>query len=496
MTERSSSAREIEALARERVVALLRARRDRDGGLPEVAVRGAAADLGCSPRSVRRWLKDGLPAGRKPASVTLDETMRAAYVGWHGNASAAYRELRSSGTVLPSLRTVQRAFAREMRASERAAIMTGEAGIREHALYLRWVAGHRNEVWQGDHKLLDVLVLPPRAARPVRPWSTMFIDAYSRAVVGWAISLRPSAAEVLAALRDAMGAPNVDGPVLGGVPERLRIDHGLEFCADAVSCACLALGVELTVAESYTPQEKGKIERLHHTCVQTFLCGLPGFTGGRRDRRGRLQDPRAPLGLEQFVARFAGWVIDYDHRPHSELCGRTPAEVFALDATPLRVLSAVEARALLAARKEVMVRRYGITHNTHRYIAVELHDLVGETVQIAFAPHDDRSIEVYWRGEWLCTALPQETLSSEQQVAVIKARRAYAKELRRRQRTATRASEPRLAPMTSTEPAATDVTLISRHTPRPPLLGSAAAQARTDLLLPAGAPRARRAQPG
>ena len=75
------------------------------------------------------------------------------------------------------MRTLQRAFVRELRPAQRAAARTGEAGIRAHGLYVRWEAGHRNQVWQGDHKQLDVLVVPPRAKRPVRPWSTMFIDA-------------------------------------------------------------------------------------------------------------------------------------------------------------------------------------------------------------------------------------------------------------------------------------------------------------------------------
>jgi hypothetical protein len=54
----------------------------------------------------------------------------------------------------------------------------------------------------------------------------MFIDARSRAVMGWALSLRPSAAEVPAALRDAM-LRDIDGGPLAGIPERLRIGHGL-----------------------------------------------------------------------------------------------------------------------------------------------------------------------------------------------------------------------------------------------------------------------------
>ena len=188
----------------------------------------------------------------------------------------------------------------------------------------------------------------------------MFIDARSRVIMGWALSLRPSTAEVLAALRDALTI-QPDGPAVGGVPERLRIDHGLEFCAEAVRAASLALKVEFSLATEYTPEEKGKIERLHLTCVHTFLSGLPQYTGGRRDRKGRLEDPRAPLPLEQFVSLFADWVTDYNHRPHSELDGESPVATFTSDPTPLRTLPVADARALLAARKEARVHRWGVT---------------------------------------------------------------------------------------------------------------------------------------
>ena len=73
---------------------------------------------------------------------------------------------------------------------------------------------------------------------------TQFLDDYSRAIIGWAISLQPSSAEVLAALRDALLVQSARGPS-GGVPVRLRWDRGLEFAAGAVEHAALALGVQL-----------------------------------------------------------------------------------------------------------------------------------------------------------------------------------------------------------------------------------------------------------
>jgi hypothetical protein len=77
-------------LARERVITGLREQRDRDWFLPKAAVRAAAADLGCSPRSVRRRLRNGLRVVRGEAVSLRDDGMRAAYVRWRRpNASVA-----------------------------------------------------------------------------------------------------------------------------------------------------------------------------------------------------------------------------------------------------------------------------------------------------------------------------------------------------------------------------------------------------------------------
>jgi putative transposase len=128
-----------------------------------------------------------------------------------------------------------------------------------------------NAVWQADHKQLPLLVVPPGRRRGRRPWVTLFLDDCTRAIMGWAISLQPSSAEVLAALRDAILIGPDRGP-FGGLPGRLRWDHGLEFAATAVEQAALALGNDVDPAAAYAPHEKGRIERLHRTISESFVA--------------------------------------------------------------------------------------------------------------------------------------------------------------------------------------------------------------------------------
>jgi len=480
--------------AADRVLGRLLGLRER-GELSRAAVLEAAVTLGRSERTVWRWLAAGSrPAGVPGRGFQLSDELRDAYLGVHGNVASVWRREVAAGRHPPPLRTLQRAFARELRPAERAGARAGEAGIRSHSLYLRYEAPHRNAVWQADHKQLAILVVPAGSQRALRPWMTVFLDDFSRAVMGWAISLRPSAAEVLAALRDSVLPDPERGP-FGGVPSRLRWDNGLEFAAAAVSEAGLALGIELDPTTAYAPHEKGKVERFNRTTGQMLLSTLPRYCDGPRDARGRLLDTGAPLGYERFVGLFAPWVHTYNtSREHAGLAGLTPLERWREDPTPLQEIAPVDARALLAARSRRRVRRDGIHHRGSPYVAPELCELVGEDVEVAFAPHDQRQVEVYWRGSWVCTAYPQHTLSADEQQRVLAERRDYAAELHARQRRALRNARGRLEPATAANHSPEEVTVlpdtvgVERRQRRGEEL---ARHARTDLLLPAGGPRAR-----
>jgi putative transposase len=323
---------------------------------------------------------------------------------------------------------------------------------------------------------------------------TLFVDDYSRAIMGWAISLQPSSAEVLAALRDALVVQPGRGP-FGGVPGRLRWDHGLEFTAGAVEHAALALVVDVDPATPYAPHEKGKIERLHLTIAETFIAMLPGYTDAPRDVRGCLEDSGELLLLAQLVVEaFAARALAYNgERPHRSLGGLTPEQRFAADPTPLRLVAPEDARALLTARRSgdgaprrcasrrAAVRRRRVDRAGRR----ERRDRVRAT-----RPTLDRG---YWRGAWLCTAIPHDALSAAQQAQIMAGRRAYAGELRRRQRRATRRARGRLAPATAQQPDPPEVTRLPERAldapehrgPRDEQLRAAAP---TDLLLPAPGP--------
>ncbi len=97
-----------------------------------------------------------------------------------------------------------------------------------------------------------MLVTPPRGARSCKPWVTLFIDCYSRLIMGWALSLHPDSATVLAALRRGLVIDPARGP-FGGVPRVLVPDNGLEFATSALKKACGAVGTLLDPTDAYAP---------------------------------------------------------------------------------------------------------------------------------------------------------------------------------------------------------------------------------------------------
>ena len=437
---------------------MARLRAGADDGLLSQRVRQAATSIGISERTLWRWLQTEAPSQRRSSGYQLTVGDLDEYSAQRGNAAAVWRARHAEGDG-PTLRTLQRAFDRELRPGDRAAVVDGAEGRRRHQVYLRWEARHRNEIWQADHKELEVLVLAPRCRRPQKPWVTLFLDAFSRLIMGWAIALYPSAATVLAALGKGIRVDPDRGP-FGGVPSVLRWDNGLEFAANSLTRAAGSLGCAAMPTTAYSPHLKGKLERANRTVTQELIAGLPFYTNGPRAIDGRLYGPDvAPMSLSSLVAEFARWVTDYNAtRGHSSLDGQTPLHRWCTDATPVQLVDAAELRWLLLADEERTVHKDGIHFHGLIFIAPELNGRVGDKVEVRYVPHDDRRIEVFRNDLWLCTAKPQNALTAEDRDRVLAQRRADAAEQGRRQRRASRQARTRLAAMT--EPGEAEVATV------------------------------------
>jgi putative transposase len=146
------------------------------------------------------------------------------------------------------------------------------------ALLYRHEAEQPNDLWQADHTLLDIWVRDD-SGPPDRPWLTIIMDDYSRAIAGFRISFdAPSSIQTAWTLRQAMWRKSLPQWKIMGIPARFYTDCGSDFTSQHLEQVSADLNMVLVFSEPDMPRGRGKIERFFGTVNQRLLCGLPGST--------------------------------------------------------------------------------------------------------------------------------------------------------------------------------------------------------------------------
>lgn len=107
------------------------------GRIPIELIRTAAKTLGVSVRTVWRWVDAGLPSGGDRSRYLLSEEDKELFFQYGGCVAKVSRE-RSQTDEAISRRTLARAFHSELSKGEREFASSGESGLRDSRLYLRW----------------------------------------------------------------------------------------------------------------------------------------------------------------------------------------------------------------------------------------------------------------------------------------------------------------------------------------------------------------------
>lgn len=421
----------------------LRALQDRQatqGRLTAQDIPGVSAALGVSPRTVRRWLQRGeVPSGTRRRHLAGDHEITALYAA-HGNVKRAYSTLSAAGEPVPSFSTFQRGLQRTLKPDQLAFAREGEPGRRRHETYLKWEPEHRNAVWEVDHTVLNVWVLPERGERPQQPSLIAFIDGSTRAIAGYHLGFTHTASDVLSAMHAAILADEQLGPVCGA-PNVITFDNAREYLGDLFSRALVTLLIEPNAAPPYRPQFKGKIERWFRTVDQEFSCYQPWWSG-----QPRTANPKAfygpnlpPLTIQELSSRAREWIHEYNtQRPHTALGGQTPAAAWMADHTPLRRFGADELTSLLHHRVQRKINNDGIHLHAVVFHAPELTGLCGEKVEVAYRPNDLREIDVFYDGKHLCRAKPAVQMDADDRIKVLQARREHRDQTAQQRRRASR----------------------------------------------------------
>lgn len=224
----------------------------------------------------------------------------------------ARAEGERTGVVPPSYSTV-RSIVQSLDPALVTLALEGPASYRDkHELVFRRRAERPNTTCQADHTELDILIRGA-TGKPERPWLTVILDDYSRAICGYTVFTgAPSAMNTALALRQAIWRKSDPTWSMCGLPDVLHLDHGSDFTSHHLEYTAVALKVRLIYSTVRRPQGRGKIERFFGTVNTELLAQLPGhLTSGTRHPDPRLTLPELDHAIHEFIAT-------YNERPHRE----------------------------------------------------------------------------------------------------------------------------------------------------------------------------------
>jgi putative transposase len=253
--------------------------------------------------------------------------------------------------------------------------------LRDGRTFGRYEAGAPNERWIGD-VLVGPFVPFPRAPGSVRARLFLIVDDHSRLLVHG----RWVGNETLRAGQEVLHA----AILRHGLPDQFYVDNGASCSGAELGRCCGVLGIRLIHSKPYSPQGRGKQERLDRVIRERFLLeaeqvGIASF--------------------EELNDRFTAWVDRWlNVRLHSET-GETPLARFSRGRVARPSPDLLRTALLWSAQRRVS-RTATVSFSGNEYQVDPA--LVGRRVELRYRPEDLMSVEVWWQGEqhgWLTPLL-------------------------------------------------------------------------------------------
>ncbi|MFJ4884094.1 transposase [Streptomyces sp. NPDC088731] len=431
------------------------------GELTTAHVRLVADTVGVHKRTVWTWLAhaEGTGSAEKPERrrFRVTEEIIDVLADYQGNVKRAHERLvrmaEEAGERPVGLTTLHDAIVRDLDPGFMTGLREGIPAARGFDPCFQRPAVARNEVWEGDHKQAETVVMMPDK-KPSRVWVTWFEDRGTGYVMGWAVTAGSAhRGSVLAAVRASVLREAPYGPP-GGLPHLVRVDGGADFLSKTVLRAFGLLGVPVHRVRS--ARHKGGIERLNLTSMTRFFADLPRYTKAPRlDHRRRVGESDPPLTFEAFVRLLGEWVHKHNTEHVVERTGMTPLAAWQADPTEIRPEpSAAELRAFMleSDNKVHKITSHGVEFAGRAYMPENGVGRIGLGVRVRWMPHHSHEIDLYtFRGNrYLGRAFLSNEASEELRAKVLSERAEHSRVLRQAlQRSAERKRERHLP---STEP--------------------------------------------
>jgi putative transposase len=337
---------------------------------------------GTIDRWIRAWRFGGLDA-LKPTQRADTGAVRA-HPELFGEAAALRLEIpsRSAAQIASILyyRHGIKVAERTIRGQLRRRGLHREALEAEPTVFGRYEADRPNERW-----ITDVLVGPwvpfPKIDASVRAKLFLIVDDHSRLLVDGRFFAHENARACQELLHRAI--------TRRGVPDVLYADNGAPFSNAWLSRTCAVLGVRLVHSKPYSPEGRGKQERLNRYIREAFLSEATH---------------QGISSLEELNDLFFAWAEQVANRRIHAETNEAPIDRFERTG-PHRQVDPDQLREAF---------RWSVSRRVTRTATIPLEGnsygvdpaLVGRRVELRYDPEDLSRIEVYLNGTKAGVATP------------------------------------------------------------------------------------------
>lgn len=238
----------------------------------------------------------------------------------------------------------------------------------------RFQKRHRNQLWQSDIKFGPYLPIGLDGSNK-QVYLVLFVDDATRFVLHGEFYPTMDQSIVEDCFRKSIQQH--------AVPEAVYFDNGKQYRTKWMGRTCSKLGIRLLFAKPYSPESKGKVERLNRV-VQGFLDEVV------------LEKPKT---LDHLNTWFQVWLSEcHQNKPHSALPENiTPETAFRSDRKALRFVKAdLLANAFLHS-EERKVDKVGCISFMGKKYEVGL-TFIGMKVQVVYDAADITELTIEYEG--------------------------------------------------------------------------------------------------
>lgn len=262
------------------------------------------------------------------------------------------------------------------------------------------------ELVQIDHTLVDLIVVDENDRQVIcRPWVSFAICVYTRAILGFYLSLLPPNAISVAMLIESCALPKTNMLAsmglhkiswqMYGLPETLHADNAPEFKSKVLKANLQRFGIEVEHRDVGKKHQGGHIERLIGTMMKGYIHFLRGTTYSNvQQRGGENSEGRAVYTISELRKAIVCYISAYNNSKHSSI-HMSPAEKwdkYYLEnkSAPRRLDESQHQnfRYALFPEKKKIIRSGGIEMHSRFYYEACLQNRVRDELTVKFDPND------------------------------------------------------------------------------------------------------------